>query len=182
VPFTIRLQGKFHRSNSDDSATIINETKNKNVNPDGGKVLPLYCTTFLPVFWRPITVHHLVVLHFFGSVATILKMVRPPSCYYVITQRKKKLKWSRYRTGVAQRVGRGIVLLFHDRGTRRGWVVSSTPRPHFTPGKDTISILQEAGWAPGPVWTGEKSRPHRDSIPDRPARIYPAHLLLKVGN
>jgi len=37
---------------------------------------------------------------------------------------------------VAQRVGRGIALLFHDRGTRRGWVVSSTPRPHFTPGKD----------------------------------------------
>ena len=24
--------------------------------------------------------------------------------------------------------------------------------------------------APGPVWTGGKSRPHRDSIPDRPAR------------
>jgi len=34
---------------------------------------------------------------------------------------------------VAQRVGRGIALLFHDRGTRR---VSSTPRPHFTPEKD----------------------------------------------
>ena len=28
----------------------------------------------------------------------------------------------------------------------------------------------EAGWAPGPVWTGGKSRPRRDSIPDRPAR------------
>jgi len=27
---------------------------------------------------------------------------------------------------VAQRVGRGIALLFHDRGTRRGGVVSST--------------------------------------------------------
>ena len=27
---------------------------------------------------------------------------------------------SRYRPGVAQRVGRGIALLFHDRGTRRG--------------------------------------------------------------
>jgi len=38
-----------------------------------------------------------------------------------------------YRPSVAQRVGRGIALLFHDRGTRR---VSSTPRPHFTPGKD----------------------------------------------
>ena len=42
------------------------------------------------------------------------------------------LKWSRYRPGVAQRVGRGIALLFHDGGTRRGWVVSSTPWPHFT--------------------------------------------------
>ena len=33
---------------------------------------------------------------------------------------KVKVKWSRYRPGVAQRVGRGIALLFHDRGTRRG--------------------------------------------------------------
>ena len=80
------------------------------------------------------------------------------------------LKWSRYRPGVAQRVGRGIALLFHDRGTRRGWVVSCTPRPHFIPGKDPVPILQKAGWAPGPVWTGGKSRPHWDSIPDRPAR------------
>jgi len=43
------------------------------------------------------------------------------------------VKWTRYRPGVAQRVGRGIALLFPDRGTRRGWVVSSTFRPHFTP-------------------------------------------------
>jgi len=82
----------------------------------------------------------------------------------------KKVKWPRYRSGVAQRVGRGIALLFHDCGTRRGWVVSSMPRPHFTPGKEPVPILQEAGWVPGPVWTGGKSRPHRDSIPDRPAR------------
>ena len=81
-----------------------------------------------------------------------------------------KVKWSRYRLGVAQRVGRGIALLFHDRGTRRGWVVSSTPRPHFTPRRDPVPILQEAGWTPGPIWTGAKSRPHRDSIPDHPAR------------
>jgi len=97
----------------------------------------------------------------------------------------KKVKWSRYRSGVSQGVGRGTALLFHDRGTRRGWVVSSTPRPLFTPGKDPVPILQEAGWAPGPVWTGGKSRPHRDSIPDRPARSqslyrlsYRAHKLL----
>jgi len=81
-----------------------------------------------------------------------------------------KVKWSRYRPGLTQRVGRGIALLFHDRATRRGWVVSSTPRPHFTPRKEPVSILQVAGWALGPVWTGGKSRPHRDSIPDRPTR------------
>ena len=62
-----------------------------------------------------------------------------------------KVKWSRYRPGLAHRVGRGIALLFHDRGTRRGWVVSSTLRLHFIPGKDTVPNLQEVGWAPGQV-------------------------------
>ena len=81
-----------------------------------------------------------------------------------------KIKYSLYRPGVAQSLGRGIALLFHDRGTWRGWVVSSTPWPHYIPGIDPVPILQEAGWAPGPVWTGGNSRPHRDSIPDRPAR------------
>jgi len=56
-------------------------------------------------------------------------------------------------------------------------VVSSTSRPHFTPGKDPVPILQEAGWAPGPGWTGGKSRPHRDSIPDRPTRSQSLYLL-----
>jgi hypothetical protein len=41
-----------------------------------------------------------------------------------------------------------------DLGTRRGWGVSFTPRPLSTPGKHPIPIVQEAGWAPGPVWTG----------------------------
>ena len=55
------------------------------------------------------------------------------------------------------------------------------------PRKDPVPIVQEAGWAPGPVWTGGKSRPHRDSIPDRPARIqslyrlsYPAYKIIGV--
>jgi len=34
---------------------------------------------------------------------------------------KVKVKWSRYRPGVAQSVGRGIALLFHDRGTGTGF-------------------------------------------------------------
>jgi len=93
-----------------------------------------------------------------------------------------KVKWSRYRPGVAQRVGRSIALFFHDRGTRRGWVGSSTPRPQFAPGKDPVPIVQEAAWTPGPVWTGGKTRPHGDSIPDRSdlsqslyRLSYPAH-------
>ena len=88
-----------------------------------------------------------------------------------------KLKWSRYSPGVAQRVSRVIALLFHDHGTGRGLAVSSTPRPHFIPGKDTLSILQEGGWDPGSVWTGGKSRPHRDLIPEHPARIQSLYRL-----
>ena len=88
-----------------------------------------------------------------------------------------KVKWSRYRPSVAQRVGRGIALLFHDRDIRRWWVVSSMLRPHFIRGKDPVPIVQEAGWAPGPVWMGGKSRHHRDSIPDRPARSESVYRL-----
>ena len=61
--------------------------------------------------------------------------------------------------------------------TRRRWAVSSTPRPHFTPGKDPVTILQEAGWASGPVWTGGESLPHRDSILDSPARSQSLYRL-----
>ena len=45
-----------------------------------------------------------------------------------------------------------------------GW---STPRPgRFTPRKDPVPIIQEAGWAPGPVWTvAVKFRPLPGSDP-----------------
>jgi len=34
------------------------------------------------------------------------------------------------------------------------------------PRKDPVPIVEEAGWAPGPVWTGvENLASHRDSIP-----------------
>ena len=88
----------------------------------------------------------------------------------------------------AHRGSRGIALLFHDHGTRRGWGVSVTPRPLFTPGKDPVPIVQDAGWAPGPVWTGaENLAPTRIRSPDRPVRSqslyrlsYPAHALDRV--
>ena len=55
----------------------------------------------------------------------------------------------------------------------------SAARPGRTlpPGKDPVPILQKSGWAPGPIWTGGKSRPHRDSIPDRPARSQSLYRL-----
>jgi len=65
---------------------------------------------------------------------------------------------------VAQRAGRGIALLF-----REGVSGQQHAPAALTPGKDPVPVLQEAGWAPGPVWTGGKSHPHLDSIPDRPA-------------
>jgi hypothetical protein len=48
-------------------------------------------------------------------------------------------------------------------------VVSSTPQAYFTSGKDTIPIVQEAGWATGLVWTSGKSHPTGIRSLDRPA-------------
>ena len=41
-------------------------------------------------------------------------------------------------------------------GARRTSVVSAKLR-HLTSGKEPIPIVQEAGWAPGLVWTGEEN-------------------------
>ena len=60
-----------------------------------------------------------------------------------------KVKWSLYKPGVAQRVGRGIALLFNDRGTRRGWVVSSTPGRILPPGKTRYPFYRRLGGPQG---------------------------------
>ena len=88
----------------------------------------------------------------------------------------------------AHRGSRGIAVPFHDHGTRRGWRVSVTPRSLFTPGKDPVPIVQEAGWAPGPVSTGvENLGPTGIRFPNRPARSqslcrlrYPAQELYYI--
>jgi len=62
----------------------------------------------------------------------------------------------------------------------------SAARPGHTlpPGKTRYPLYKRLG---GPVWTGRKSHPHRDSIPDRPARSqslyrlsYPAHIYIYI--
>jgi hypothetical protein len=95
-------------------------------------------------------------------------------------------KQSRYRPEQAQKVDRGIALPFRDLGARKGWVVSVTPRPLSTPGKNLVLILQEAGWVPGPVWTGAENLASTGiRSPDRPARSkslyrlnYPDHTFV----
>ena len=63
---------------------------------------------------------------------------------------------------MAQTVGRGIAILFHDRGTRKG--VSGQQHapaalyPRVRPG----THFTGAEWAPGSVWTDGKSRLHWD--------------------
>jgi hypothetical protein len=52
------------------------------------------------------------------------------------------------------------------------------PRPLSTPRKDPVPIVQEAGWAPGPVWTGaENLAPTGIRSVDRPARSQSLYRL-----
>ena len=52
-------------------------------------------------------------------------------------------------------------------------------RPHFTPGKDPVPIVQEAGWALGQVWTGaENIVPTGIRSPDRPT---PSQSLYRLS-
>jgi hypothetical protein len=50
----------------------------------------------------------------------------------------------------------------------------------FAPGKDPVSVLQEAGWGPGPVWIGAENLapPGFDPWTVQPVgRLsYPAHI------
>jgi len=44
--------------------------------------------------------------------------------------------------------------------------------------RDTVPIVQEAGWAPGPVWTGAENLASTGiRSPDRPARSQPLYRL-----
>ena len=61
-----------------------------------------------------------------------------------------------------------------------GW---SAPRPgRFTPTKDPVPFVQEAGWAPGPVWTGAENLASTGiRSPGRPARSESLYRLSYRG-
>ena len=77
-----------------------------------------------------------------------------------------------------------------ESGARKGWVVSATPRPFNPQEGEPVPIVQEAVWAPGPVWMGpENVAPTGVPIPDRPARsespsrlpVFPFRLFLTTA-
>jgi len=99
------------------------------------------------------------------------------SAVRILKERKVKVKCTlvqalRLCTGRTDiRGSRGVALFLLDHGTRRGRGISVTPRPLFTPGKDPVPTVQEAGWTPGPIWTrAENLAPTGIRFPDRPAR------------
>jgi len=61
--------------------------------------------------------------------------------------------------------------------------MGATPRPgRFASEKDPVPVAQEAGWAPGPVWTGAKNfAPTGIRSPDRPARSESLYRLSYRG-
>ena len=52
---------------------------------------------------------------------------------------------------------RSIALLFLYHVIRRGEGSVSRPGRSLPPRKDPVPIVQEAGWDPGPVWTGAEN-------------------------
>jgi hypothetical protein len=55
-----------------------------------------------------------------------------------------------------------------------GWVVNDTPQPFYFRDRDPLAMIQRAGWASGPVWTGaENLAPTGIRFPDHPAHIEP---------
>jgi hypothetical protein len=58
----------------------------------------------------------------------------------------------------AQWVNRGIALLILNLGVRLAEVVNATPRPIYPPAGAPVPIVQDAGWVPGPGWTGMEKR------------------------
>ena len=82
-------------------------------------------------------------------------------------------------TVVTQRVGSSIALLFHDRGTRK-WVSGQqhAPAALYPRGKDPVTILEEAGWAQGSVWTGAENLVLTGfRCQDHPTRSQPLYRL-----
>jgi len=75
----------------------------------------------------------------------VLRQSLPNIFHYI----EVKVKFTRHRPGVAQRVGRGIALLFLDRGTRRGEWSAARPGRTLPPGKNRYPFYRRLGGPQG---------------------------------
>jgi len=116
-------------------------------------------------------------LYYFPSLNIKSLFTLPQRFLNCIPLKLKKRFFCGYYEGICKSKGkvhpctgteaRDIALFFLDRGTswgvrgqRHAWTAL------YPPGKDPVPIVQEAGRATGPFWTGaENLAPHRDSIP-----------------
>ena len=63
-----------------------------------------------------------------------------------------------------------------------GWVVYATHRPLYPRESEPVPIVQEAGWAPGSVWTSLNDLALTGiSSPDSPARSQSLYRLIYPG-
>ena len=108
------------------------------------------------------------------SLDALFMLQGRPSCKQLnlcsadIEWTSKQVKFNREQSTKPRRGLKAYLYSFFNRGARwGGW---TTPRSgRFTPRKDTVCIVQEAVWAPGPVWTGaENLAPTGIRSPDPP--------------
>ena len=77
---------------------------------------------------------------------------------------KVKIKFALDQARKAHRRSRDNALF--NLGARLGWVVNATSRPLYPHERDPVTVVPEAGWAPGADLDGRgKPRRHSDSIP-----------------
>jgi hypothetical protein len=118
-----------------------------------------------------------------SDIKPLRYVVRTGYNAYIYINKYKKFKSSRYRPN---RPGGCVELqLYSFLNSALEGGGCSAPRPgRFTPGKDPVPIVQNAGWTSGPVWTCAKNlAPTWIRSQERPARSpslyrlsYPAHI------
>jgi hypothetical protein len=77
-----------------------------------------------------------------------------------------KLNFTLEQSVKAHKGSSGISVLVFSLGARWEWVINFTPGALYFRAGYTVLFLQETGWVPGPVWTGEENlASYRASIP-----------------
>ena len=95
---------------------------------------------------------------------------------------KVKVKFILEQATKAQRGSRVYIYFFFNLEAKcGGWSKPRTGR--FTPEKDQVPILQEAGWVSRPVWTGAGNLALSNiRTPDRPSQSESLYRLRYIGS